>query len=159
MYSGYRITFHNAGSWNFDNDDTASVDSSSFHADNRMNDFVVLGEGTIFGIKGSCGSPEKNFSIDFSKVNTKFYLSLHYNANSYLFVNGKEILKFKGDNKNVNYPTQICLGSISNGFSATESREISLYGNAYNFSVDYNSIDKSDILNIHKFLMNKTNMK
>ena len=64
--------------------------------------------------------------------------------------NGKEIFKFKADN-NVNFPTQFCLGSISNGFSATESREISLNGNVYDFSVDYNSIDKSDILNIHNF--------
>ena len=77
-------------------------------------------------------------------------MSLHYNAdNSYLFFNGKEIFKFKGDNKNTNFPAQFCLGSISNGFSATESREVSLNGNVYDFSVDYNSIDKSDILNIH----------
>ena len=59
------------------------------------------------------------FSINFSKVNTKFCLSLHYDAdNSYLFVNGKKI-KFEVDNENVNFPTQLCLGSISNGFSAT----------------------------------------
>ena len=32
-------------------------------------------------------------------------LSLQYNAdNSYLFVNGGEIFKFKADNKNVNFP-------------------------------------------------------
>ena len=75
-------------------------------------------------------------------------MSLHYNAdNSYFFVNGKEI--FKADNKNINFPTQFCLGSISNGFSAAGSREVSLYGNVYDLSVDYNSIDKSDILNIH----------
>ena len=73
-------------------------------------------------------------------------MSLHYNAdNSYLFHNGKEIVKFKGNNKNVNFATQLCLGSISNGFSNTESREVSLNGNVYDFSVDYNSIDKSDI--------------
>ena len=77
-------------------------------------------------------------------------MSLHYNAdNSYFFVIGKEI--FKADNKNINFPTQFCLGSISNGFSAAESREVSLYGNVYDLSVDYNSIDKSDILNIHKY--------
>ena len=29
----------------------------------------------------------------------------------------------------------------------------------YNFSVDYNSIDKSDILNIRKYLMIKNNIK
>ena len=47
--------------------------------------------------------------------------SLHYNAdNSYLFPNGKEIFEFKADNKNVNILSQFRLGSISNGFSATE---------------------------------------
>ena len=77
-------------------------------------------------------------------------MTLHCNAdNSYFFVNGKEI--FKADNKNINFPTQFCLGSISNGFSAAESREVSLYGNVYDFSVDYSSIDKSDILNIQKY--------
>ena len=94
-------------------------------------------------------------------MNKKFCLSLHYNGdNSCLFVNGKEIFKLKGDNKNVNFPTQFCLGSISNGFSALESREVSLNGKVYDFSVDYNSIiDKSDILNIHKYLMTKNYIK
>ena len=84
---------------------------------------------------------------------------MHCNSdNSYLFV------KVKTENKNVNFPTQFCLGNISNGLSATESREVSLNGNIYDFSVDYNSvdynsIDKSDILNIRKYLMTKNNVK
>ena len=87
-------------------------------------------------------------------------MSLHYNAgNSYLFLNGKEIFKLKAGNKNVHFPTQFCLQSIFNGFSVTESREVSLNGNVYDFSFDYNSIDKSDILNIHKYLMTKNNIK
>ena len=44
----------------------------------------------------------------------------------FLFVNRKEIFKFKADNKNVNFPTQFCLGSLSTGFNATESKEVSL---------------------------------
>ena len=40
-----------------------------------------------------------------------------------VFVNGKEIFKFKADNKIVNFPTKFCLGSISSGFSATESKK------------------------------------
>ena len=42
----------------------------------------------------------------------KFCLSLHYNgANSYLFLNGKEIHKFKAkDSENV--ATPLCLGNI-----------------------------------------------
>ena len=76
-----------------------------------------------------------------------------------MFVNGKEIFKFKASNKNINFPTQIWLRSISNGFSAAESREVSLNGNVYDFSVYYNSIDKFDILNIHKYLMTKINIE
>ena len=40
---------------------------------------------------------KKKISINFSKVNR---------GNSYLFVNGKEIYKFKADNKYVSFPTQ-----------------------------------------------------
>ena len=57
--------------------------------------------------------------------------------------------------KNVNFPTQFCLGSISNGLSAAESRKVSLNGNVYESSVNYNSINKSDISEIHKYLMTK----
>ena len=71
----------------------------------------------------------------------------------------KKIFKFKTENKNVDVPTQFCLWNISNGFSATESREVTLVANVYDFSVDYNSVDKSDILNIHKYLMVKNSMK
>ena len=87
-------------------------------------------------------------------------LDLHYNAdNSYFFVNKKVIFKFKANNKNVNFPTQFCLGSTYNGFSAAEPREVSLNGNVYDFLVNCNSIDKSDILKIHKYLMTKNNIK
>ena len=120
----------------------------------------MLGEGPSFGINVRCGSLEKNFSIDFSKANTKCCLCLPYNAdNSYLFVNRKEIFKFKADNKNVNFQTQFCAGNISNRFSAIESREVVLNGNVYDFPLDYNSIDKPDILNIHMFLMIRNNIK
>ena len=104
----------------------------------------MLGECLMvtYGNNGNFGSLQKKFSINFSKANSKFCKGLHYNAdNSYLFVNRKALYKFKTDNENVNFPTQFCLGSICNGFSATESREVSLNGNVY-------SIDKSDVLNI-----------
>ena len=48
-----------------------------------------------------------------------------------MFVNGKEIYKFKADSKNANFPTQCCLGNISNKFDAVESKEVSLKGNVY----------------------------
>ena len=44
----------------------------------------------------------KKFCINFSKTRKKFSLRLHYSGdNSYLFANGREIFKFKANNKNM----------------------------------------------------------
>ena len=65
-------------------------------------------------------------------------------------MNGKEIYKLKASNKSNNFPSQYCLGSISNEFDRVDTKEVSFKGNVYDFSVDYEAIDKSNILNIHK---------
>ena len=98
-YTSSGIAFDSAGFWSFDNETARNVmifgvdNNSSSHVDSRKNNFLVLGEGPTFGINESFGSPEKRFTINFSKANTKFCVSLHYNAdNSHLFDNGKEIL-------------------------------------------------------------------
>ena len=54
-----------------------------------------------------------------------------------MFINKKEIIKFKADSKKVNFPTWFCLGSISDGFSATDFRAVSLNGNVYDVLVHY----------------------
>ena len=60
----------------------------------------MLGEFLTFGINGSFVSAEKKFSINVSKANTKFCLSLYLIADhSFLLVNGKEIFKFKATKK------------------------------------------------------------
>ena len=47
----------------------------------------------------------------------KFCLSLHYNGtDSYLFVNGTEIIKFKSRNTEI-IPYPLCLGNISKDWS------------------------------------------
>ena len=102
VYCGYEIAFAGKGTWNFGNDFAKNVvifdvdNSSLSHADNHKINFSVLDEGLTHGINGSFGAPAKRFSINFSKAKTKFCLSLHENGdNSYLFVNGKKICKFK----------------------------------------------------------------
>ena len=72
-----------------------------------------------------------------------------------LFANGKEIYKFGASNKNNNFPSRFCLGSISNKFDSDDLNEVSFKGNVYHFSVDYSAIDKSNISNIRKNLMIK----
>ena len=133
--------------------------NSSCHTDNQKNDFLILDEVLTFGINGSFGSSEEKFSINFSKANTDFCLSLHCNGDtSYLFVNGKELYKFKASNKMLTFPTIFCLGSISNKLVCIDSKEVSLKGNVFDFLVDYNSNDKCSILNILKYLMIKNNL-
>ena len=67
-----------------------------------------------------------------------------------LFVNGEEIYQFRPSIKNNNYPSRFCLGSISKEFDSNDLKEVSFKGNVYDFSVKYNAVDKSNILNIHK---------
>ena len=47
---------------------------------------------------------------------------------------------------------------MSNKSDYVDSEEVSLTGNMHDISVDYDAIDKSDILNIHKYLMAKNNI-
>ena len=55
--------------------------------------------------------------------------------------------------------SQLCLGSISDKFDYFDLEEVSLKGNVYDFSFNYIYIDKSDISNIHRYLMIENNIK
>ena len=53
------------------------------------------------------------YSINITEHTKKFCLNLHYNgANSYLFVNGNDIHKFKAKDSEI-VATPLCLGNIS----------------------------------------------
>ena len=167
VYKGYGTAFDGAGFLCFVNDFAWIIvffvvnNSSSSHADNCKNNVLVLGERPA-AFNGNVCAAVKKFNSNFSKAKTKFCLILNYNGdNSYLFVNGKEIYKFKADSKYFLkiFPTQFCLGGISNKFDIVECREVSFKGIVYNFSVDYNAIDNSDISNIHKYLIVKNDIK
>ena len=95
------------------------------------------------------------YSISFTKKNTKFYLSLYYNrTNSYLFVNGTEIIKFKAKDSEI-IPYSLCLGNISKDWTNDNMKKTGFNGYIYDFSTDYNAIATSDRLDIHKYLMKK----
>ena len=62
--------------------------SSSPHIDNKKKGILILGKGPTQGLEHTL-TAEKLYSINFTKHNAMFCLSLHYNGvNSYLFVNG-----------------------------------------------------------------------
>ena len=101
-YSGYGTGFDRRSSLSFtgggfgQNVLIFGADLSTFiDIDNKGKDILVLGRGPTQGLESTLTS-EKMYSINFTVIKKKFCLSLHYNgANSYLFVNGTEIIKFK----------------------------------------------------------------
>ena len=97
--------------------------SSSVHANNKTKNILVLGKDFVQGLDNTTIHAEKLYSMNFTKTNTKFCLSLHYNgANSYLFVNGIEIHKFKAKDSEI-VATPLCLGNISKYFSVDNMKK------------------------------------
>ena len=131
--------------------------SSSPHIDNKKKDILVLGKGPTQGLESTL-TAEKMYSINFTLTKKKFCLSVHYNgANSYLFVNGTEIYKFKAKDSEI-VATPLCLGNISKDWSVDNMKKTGFTGYIYDFSVDYDPIDVDDIKNIQKSLMEKNNI-
>ena len=122
-YSGYGIAFDRRSSFSFpgggfcQNVLIFGVDmSSSAHIDNKKKDILVLEKGPTQGLEYAL-TAEKIYSYNLTVTKKKFCLNLHYNgANSYLFVNGKEIYKFKAKDSEI-VATLLCLGNISKDWS------------------------------------------
>ena len=95
------------------------------------------------------------YSISFTVTKRKFSLSLHYNgSNSYLFVNGTEIYKFKAKDSEI-AASSLYLGIISKDWSADNMKKIGFNEYVYNFTVDYDATDIGDIKDIHIYVMKK----
>ena len=162
-YSGYGIGFDRRLSFSFpggafgQNVLIFGVDMSfSTHIDNKRKDILVLGKRSMQGLEHTL-TPEKMYSINFTVTKKNFCLSLHYNgANSYLFVNGTEIYKFKAKDSEI-VATPLCLGNISKDWSTDNIRKTGFNGYVYDFSVDHDATDVDDIKDIHKYLMKKNN--
>ena len=78
-------------------------------------------------------------------------------SNSYLFVTGTEIYKFKAKYSEI-VVTPLCLGNISKDWSVNYMKKTGFNGYVYDFRVDYDSTDVDDILDIHNYLMKKNNI-
>ena len=119
-YSGYGIGFDRGRRFSFRGSGSGcnviifGVDmSSSVHVHNQGKYIFILGKCPTQRLGEHSLTVEKMYSINFTEHSKKFCLSLHYNgANSYLFVNGKEIHKFKAKDSEI-VATPLCLGNIS----------------------------------------------
>ena len=128
---------------------------SSTNLDNKGKDILILGKGPTQGLGEHSLCAEKMYSINFTKVNTRFCLSLHYNGNDrYLFVNDTEIIKFKAKDSII-VPNNLGLGNVSKDFSGSNMKKTGFNGYIYDVSVDYDSIDVDNIKDIHKYLVKK----
>ena len=80
----------------------------------------------------------------------KSCLSLHSNrTNSYLFINGIEVVKFKAKDSEIN-PILLCLGKILKDFSIDHMEKGGLNRYLCDFSYNYDAIAVDDILDIQK---------
>ena len=100
--------------------------SFSAHIDNKKKDILALGIDPAQGLEHTL-TAEKMYSINFTVTKKKFCLSLHYNgANSYLFVNGTEIYKFKVKDSEI-VASPLCLGNISTDWSIDNMKKMYMF--------------------------------
>ena len=132
-YSGFGIGLDRRSSYSFPGGGFGQnilifrVDmSSSAHIDNKKKNILVIGKRPTQGLEHTLAA-EKMYSINFTITKKKFCLSVHYNgANSYLFVNGKEIVKFKAKDPEI-VASPICLGNISKDWSVDNMKKNQIY--------------------------------
>ena len=69
----------------------------------------------------------------------------------------KKLLTFNAKNYElIKYP--MCLEGLSEDYNRYSRKDTGLYGNVYDFSVDYSAITNDEILDIHNYLMKKNNI-
>ena len=92
--------------------------SSPVHIDNKGKYILILGKGPRQRLDDTTLTAETQHSINLSRSNRKFCLSLHYNpSNSSLFANAAKIYQFKAKDSEIKkHP--LCLGNVSGDFSA-----------------------------------------
>ena len=131
---------------------------NSRHANNKTQSVLVLGHGLIQKTNDTTIYAEKMYSPNFTVDNKTYCFSLYYKSdNSYLFVNGKEVTKFKSENSElIEHP--MFLGGLSKDYNKNSSKDTGLYGNVYDFSIGYSAATNDEIRDIHKYLMKKNNI-
>ena len=160
-YSGYGIGFDRKGKFSFGNGFVRNCIifgadmSSSVHANNKTKNILVLGKDFVQGLDNTTIYAGELYSIILTENNRKFCSGLHYNgANSYLFFIVTEIHKFKSKYSEI-VASPLYQGNISKDFSVDNMKKTGLNGYVYDFSVDYDAIAVDDILDIHKYFMEK----
>ena len=129
--------------------------SFSTHAANRASHIYPMVDGLTQGINDTTSYVEKNYWRNFTDTGKKIYNKLD---ESYLFVNGRQELKFKAKTDQL-VKEKLCIGNLSDQWTTSESEKTGLYGNIYDFVVDYEQIvGVKTIYDMHRYLMTKHNI-
>ena len=133
--------------------------SFSKHANNKANNIYVMGKDYVQKNNDTTIYAEKMYYRNLTYLGKKFMLSLHYNGDdSYLFVNGRQELKFKTKTDHL-VKEKLCIGNLSDQWTTSESEKTGTYGKIYDFVVDYEQIvGTTKIIDMHKYLMTKHNI-
>ena len=132
--------------------------SSLVHSNNKANNIYVMGKNFVQGINDTTLYAEKVYSQNFTQQRKKFVLSLHCNGDNLIFVNGRQELKFKTKTEHL-IKEKLCIGNLSDQWTTDESEKTGLYGNIYDFVIDYKAINGvKPIYDMHRYLMTKHNI-
>ena len=118
-----------------------------------------MGKDYVQRINDTTIHAEKMYYRNFIYLGKKFMLSLHYNGHdSYLFVNGRQELKFKAKTDQL-VKEKLYIGNLSDQWTTSESEKTGVYGKIYDSVVDYEQIvGTTKIIDMHKYLMTKHNI-
>ena len=127
--------------------------SSSLHIDNKGKDSLILGEVSTQRLDDTILTAETKSPINFPQQRKRFLLSLRYNgSNSFLFVNAMNMYQFKVKDSEIK-DYALCLGNIS---TINNMKNAGLTVVVKIFFFDFNPINTSDMLDIHKYLVKRT---
>ena len=102
-YAGYEIGFDSKGTFSHPSGGTGVnvvvfvADMSSItHANNKINNILILGEGITQGLEDATIYAEKMYSINFTATRKNLCLSLHYDRdNSYCLLMAQKLFNSK----------------------------------------------------------------
>ena len=90
-YEGYGICFDEGGMFSMGRNVLifGVHENSVIHSNNKANNIFIMGDGIVQGIDDTTLYAEKRYTQNFTAVNKKFVLSLHYNGDNSMVMGNK----------------------------------------------------------------------
>ena len=129
--------------------------SSSVHVDNKGKYILILGEGATQEWSHTL-TAEAKYPINFTQSGKSFVLSLHYNrSNNFLFAIATKI-QIKANQINSKQKTMHCVQVMLQTITINNMKKTELKGVVRSIFFYFNTIDTSNFIDIHKYLMERT---